>query len=51
MLAYQRRAKRIRRMQDRAARRRERAWARQSAYGLVADWFAGDQDRHSPRAA
>jgi len=29
MLTYQRRARWIRRMQDRAARRREREWARQ----------------------
>ena len=51
MPGYDRRARQIRRMQDRAARRRERAWSRQGAYEVFADWAAGGRERNSPRAA
>ena len=52
MLAYERRARWIRRMQDRAARRREREWARQA--GFAAAWSCGrrrSRGHGSPRAA
>ena len=51
MLAYERRARWIRRMQDRAGRRREREWARQAAFSDSSFWAAGGRDRGSPRAA
>jgi hypothetical protein len=50
MTTYQRRAKWIRRMQDRAGRRREREWARQAtpAFSL---WSEGVWATGSRRAA
>lgn len=40
MLAYERRARWIRRMQDRASRRRERETARLAAFGANSLWMA-----------
>ena len=51
MLTYERRARWIRRMQDRAARRRERAWAREAAFVASSFWAAPRGDRNTPRAA
>ncbi len=51
MLAYDRRARWIRRMQDRAARRREREWAREAAYPAASSWTAPGRDQGAPRAA
>jgi hypothetical protein len=51
MLAYQRRARWIRRMQDRAARRREREWARPDAYAAAGSWSSPHRHQGSPRAA
>ena len=51
MLAYERRARWIRRMQDRAARRREREWARRSGYWAGAAWMAPSSADGSRRAA
>ena len=46
MLAYGRRARWIRRMQDRAARRHEREWARQGLAPPVS-WTAPGRDQGS----
>ncbi len=51
MLAYERRARWIRRMQDRASRRREREWARPGALAAAGSWSAPPRDQGSPRAA
>jgi len=51
MLAYQRRARWIRRMQERANRRREREWSQRAGFASASSsqWVAGDSG--SPRAA
>jgi hypothetical protein len=51
MLAYERRARWIRRMQDRAGRRREREWARQAGYSAASSWTAPGRDQGARRAA
>ena len=50
MLAYERRARWIRRMQDRATRQREREWVR-SAPAPASLWRGPSRDDGSPRAA
>jgi hypothetical protein len=50
MLAYERRARWIRRMQDRAARRREREIARRAAFAAGSLWMPpllGDGSRRA----
>jgi hypothetical protein len=51
MLAYERRARWIRRMQDRAARRREREWTRAAALSSPYLWVPPSGDAGSRRAA
>jgi hypothetical protein len=51
MLTYERRARWIRRMQDRAARRRERDWGRLASSPYVWSWDSPGRDEGSPRAA
>jgi len=51
MLAYDRRARWIRRMQDRAARRREREWAHQATFSSAVSWGLPLNDQGSRRAA
>jgi hypothetical protein len=51
MLAYERRARWIRRMQDRAARRREREWDRIVAAGAAGLWITPPGGPGSRRAA
>ena len=51
MLAYERRSRWIRRMQDRAARRREREWAQQAGFAAASFWMAPVRDHGTRRAA
>ncbi|MBN2114265.1 MAG: hypothetical protein JW785_09085 [Acidimicrobiia bacterium] len=51
MLAYERRARWIRRMQDRAGRRREREWARHAAYAPYSTWVFPTRGDGTARAA
>jgi len=51
MLAYERRARWIRRMQDRAARRREREWAHRAGYAPYSLWTSAVSGDRTPRAA
>jgi len=51
MLAYDRRSRWIRRMQDRVARRREREWAQQAGFTAASFWMAPLRDRDTRRAA
>jgi hypothetical protein len=51
MLAYDRRARWIRRMQDRAARRRERERDRHGARPMGSHWMVPGPDQGSSHAA
>ncbi|MFH1331469.1 MAG: hypothetical protein ABIJ48_12595 [Actinomycetota bacterium] len=51
MLAYERRARWIRRMQDRVVRRRERRWAREAGWTAASLWATPVRDGGSRRAA